>query len=136
MDSKLNSCKYAYSLLFVQYFSNILLNCNRIEIGLYQWCSNFSAPGPHLSFRNPSLATRINNLNKNYLKNSLKWLSDKFSFQWKLLRRPLQRALRATVWVPLVYIITICLISWFINRCNLSNFEAIWSATFIYTSIK
>ena len=39
-----------------------------------QWCSNFLARGPHLSFRNPSRATRICNLNKNYLKNSLKWL--------------------------------------------------------------
>ena len=38
-----------------------------------QWCSNFLARGPHLSFRNPSRATRINNLNKNSLINSLKW---------------------------------------------------------------
>ena len=35
---------------------------------LQQWCSNFLARGAHLSFRNPSRATRINNLNKNYLK--------------------------------------------------------------------
>jgi len=39
-------------------------------IGLLQWCSNFLARGPHLSFRNPSRATRINNLNTN----GLKWL--------------------------------------------------------------
>jgi len=32
-----------------------------------QWCSNFLARGPHLSFRNPSRVTRINNLTKNYL---------------------------------------------------------------------
>jgi len=31
------------------------------------------ARGPHLSFRNPSRTTRINNLNKNSLKNYLKW---------------------------------------------------------------
>jgi len=35
---------------------------------LWQWYSNFLARGPHLSFRNPSRATRINHLNKNSLK--------------------------------------------------------------------
>jgi len=39
---------------------------------LRQWCSNFPARGPYLSFRNPSRATRINHLNKNSLKNYLK----------------------------------------------------------------
>jgi len=31
-----------------------------------QWYSNVLARGPHLSFRNPSRATIINNLNKNF----------------------------------------------------------------------
>jgi len=34
---------------------------------LLQCCSNLLARGPHLSFRNPSRGTRINNLNKNSL---------------------------------------------------------------------
>jgi len=33
-----------------------------IDLGLHQWCSNLLACGPHLSFWNPSRATRINNL--------------------------------------------------------------------------
>jgi len=36
---------------------------------LGQSCSNLLARGPHLSFRNLSWATRINNLSKNSLKN-------------------------------------------------------------------
>ena len=48
--------------------------CPKITVFVYvaQWCSNFLARGPHLSFRNPSGATRINNLDKNSLKSSLK----------------------------------------------------------------
>ena len=46
----------------------------RSEHPIQQWCSNFLARGPHLSFRNHSRATRINNLNKNSPKNSLNWL--------------------------------------------------------------
>jgi len=45
-----------------------------LPIHLQQWCSNFLARGPHLSFRNSSRATRINDLNKNSLQNYLKWL--------------------------------------------------------------
>jgi len=47
----------------------VSINLN-MTVGQAQWCWNFLARGPHLSFRNPSWATRINNLNKN----SLKWL--------------------------------------------------------------
>ena len=45
-----------------------------LDVHLRQWCSNFLARGSHSSFRNPSRATRINNLNENSLKNYLKWL--------------------------------------------------------------
>jgi len=57
-----------------RYFARPQLFPPNAEIVLKRWCSNFLARGPHLSFRNPSQATRITNLNKNSLKNSLKWL--------------------------------------------------------------
>ena len=57
------------------------------HIDVKQWCSNFLARGPHLSFRNPSRVTRINNLNKNSLKNSLKWLKCKVFFPMKIASR-------------------------------------------------
>ena len=74
---------------------------------LRQWCSNFLARGPHLSFKNPSWASRINYLNKNFLKNYFKLLNCQVFFPMKIASRPLQRALRATcgpratVWAPL-----------------------------------
>jgi len=40
-----------------------LQHCEKSVIAyLWQWCSNVLARGPHLSFRNPLQATRINNL--------------------------------------------------------------------------
>jgi len=40
----------------------------RTPMGMRQWCSNVLARGPHLSFRNPSRATRIITLITNSLK--------------------------------------------------------------------
>jgi len=51
---------------------NLTLSCSakngKYTIALHQWCLNFLARGPHLSFRNPSQVTRMNILNKNSLK--------------------------------------------------------------------
>jgi len=64
----------ASTICLVDVFYKRKKTMNIFVLTLRQWCSNFLARGPHLSFRNPSRATRINNRNKNSLKNSLLWL--------------------------------------------------------------
>ena len=63
------------------------LNSKSICYPLKQWYSNVLARGPHLSFRNPSRATSVNNLNKNSLKNSFKWLKFYVFFPIKITSR-------------------------------------------------
>ena len=66
-------------------------------VRLWQWCSNFLSCGPHLSFRNPSGATRIYNL-KNSLKNSLKWLKCQVFFPMKIASLATPEGLAVHMW--------------------------------------
>jgi len=68
-----SDCNISSASYFVVFAVCAVKKGNLQRITLIQWCSNFLTLGPHLSFRNPSRATRINNLNENSLKNSLKW---------------------------------------------------------------